>query len=284
MEEKQSVFYAACAYASGAPLPAEFIDHIILDQQKRFSLSEGLSLPSPSFHELRHQIYLKVKEAAEQEKLTTTWLARELTELTPQKVKVRRQTLSLWKQANIVKYDEEDRPEFHSVAALLLARQYSPLLREWRPTLLAKNAPWYAWIEVEPGKEPLMCAFPYEEEIPATSTNAQLLRLLSPKAIMLGNKVSLPDPVAVPSSALLYTPWEGATLEKGWYRVKGGAARFLGKVTEEDLARWNEHVKPFGITEEDAPDIFETAKLLVLQILAETRLKREREAVIWRKE
>lgn len=213
------------AYPLFAPLPLPMILH----------LGRGPSRTHPSASDLpfswrvieqhirssRMSAYVVMHPFVANGQLTTSWLLKTLTINTPGKTPVQSSTLNLWHERGLFTYLERGQPEQDSAAAMLIARMVDPRERNWLPVIITKQEPrWWCWRQDHPDAPIVACPVPLPDDLPA--------------------------------SALLWTPWPGASWRKPWVQVGAlGAVRFAGtsgllsgdewgwNLDAEDLRRWD---------------------------------------------
>jgi hypothetical protein len=254
-----------------APLPIPMVLHLFKWQRKH--LKKHVKALAPE--ELDHAAWLllenKVREkrdavstlmnpvmqaekSSREVGLSTTWMLQALTAHMPGKQPVPSQTLSLWRERNLLRYREWGRPDADSAAALLLARMVDERIRNWLPTTIGEDEPhWWCWRQDTPEMVPIPCPIPL--------------------------------PVDLPFAALLWTPWVGAAWDPHWLKIGTGrgAIRWAGAVSEnrcvrwtisqQELQRWDPEAAAFTIDfPECAEDMSHTLAHLALFRLAGTRL------------
>ena len=252
-----------------APLPIPTVLHLLKQQHKHLKKMGGASSPEELDHmawvllekkvrEKRESIYayldplVRSSQVGSKTELSTTWIRRVLTAYTPGKKNVPVQTLSLWRERNLLRYREWGRPDPDSAAALLLARMVDERIRNWLPTTLEDEAYWWCWRQDTPESSPVPCPVPLPNDLPPTT--------------------------------LLWTPWRGAAWDPHWMKVGNnlGAIRWARAVienqhlrwviTEQDLQCWDPEVAALNIMfPECAQDILQTVATLALYRLAQAR-------------
>jgi len=208
-----------------APLPIPMAEHLLkqrcrlLKKTVRTSspdeLEKGaLSLLEQDVQEKRQAVYVlmdslvQIEQVSREPSLSTTWIMHVLRAHTPENRLVPSQTLSLWRERNLLRYRERGHPDLDNTAALLLARMVDERIRNWLPTTIAEDEPdWWCWRQDTPEMSPVPCPVPLPGH-------------LSP-------------------STLLWTPWIGASWDPHWLKISDlGAIRWVGAVGEKQHVRW----------------------------------------------
>ncbi len=254
-----------------APLPIPMALHLLKQQRKLLKkavrtssqdeLEKGaLSLLEKKVQEKRDAVYIlmnlliQAELSSREAGLSTTWLLQALSAHMPGQQPVPSQTLSLWRERKLLRYQEWGRPDAESAAALLLARMVDERIRNWLPTTIGEDEPhWWCWRQDTPELLPVPCPIPFPADLPPT--------------------------------ALLWTPWGGATWDPHWLKIGTGrgAIRWTGAVSEhrcvrwtisrQELQRWDPEVAALTIDlPADAEALSHTLAQLALFRLARTRL------------
>ena len=253
-----------------APLPIPMVEHLLKQRRRLLKKTvrtisqderekEALSLLEKNIQEKRQAVYALMDPLVQAEKvsgeipLSTTWITQVLRVYTPENRVIPSQTLSLWRERNLLRYRERGHPDLAATAALLLARMVDERMRNWLPTTIAEDEPdWWCWRQDTPEMPYIPCPVP------------------------------LPDNLS--PSTLLWTPWIGATWDPHWLKIDAlGAIRWAGAVGEtqpvqwtisqQDLQVWDAEVAALQI---DFPacteEVLHTLATLALFRLARTRL------------
>lgn len=173
------------------------------------------------------------------------------------------QTLSRWRDHSLLRYRQYNHAEASSVAAILIA------------VLLSKRGQRVLLPPHGDGEEPLWWCW----------------RQDAPDAPMVA--CPIPLPTDLPSSALLWTPWEGAAWDSAWLNVgTRGAIRWAGTVVEHDkllwevslsdLDRWVPEALVHGKGLEITREILHTLANVALLHLARTRFELDGAAILER--
>ncbi len=253
-----------------APLPIPMAEHL-LKQHRRLlkktvrtssqdELEKGaLALLEKNVQEKRQVVYVlmdplvQTEQVSRELSLSTTWIMHVLRAHTPENRPVPSQTLSLWRERNLLRYRERGHPDLDNTAALLLARMVDERMRNWLPTAIEEDEPdWWCWRQDTP-------------EMP-----------------------SVPCPVPLPghlsSSTLLWTPWIGASWDSHWLKIGDlGAIRWGGAVGEKQHVRWTLSQQDLQVWDAEAAalhinfpacieEILHTLATLALFRLARSRL------------
>jgi hypothetical protein len=138
--------------------------------------------------------------------ISTEWLLRQLSET---RHTVTPTTLSRWRDAGLLRYQQKDKPEADSVASLLIATSLHKQRRGALPTsLLAGEPAWWCWRQDSPTSPVVSCPIPLPEDIPPR--------------------------------ALLWSQWTGAAWQPAWLSVgKRGAIRWAGTLEINGKLVWN---------------------------------------------
>jgi hypothetical protein len=253
-----------------APLPIPMVEHLLKHRYKLLKKTvrtisqderekEALSLLQKNVQEKRQAVYVLMDPLVQTEKvsreipLSTTWIMHMLRAHTPENRLVPSQTLSLWRERNLLRYRERGHPDLDNTAALLLARMVDERIRNWLPTTIAEDEPdWWCWRQDTPEMPWVPCPIP----LPGN---------LSP-------------------STLLWTPWLGATWDPHWLKIDAlGAIRWVGAIGEKQLVRWTIRQQDLQIWDAEVAalqinfpacteEILHTLATLALFRLARTRL------------
>lgn len=224
-----------------------------LDQAAWFLLEEKVREKREAVYTLMNPM-MQADKSSREAGLSTAWILQVLTAHMPGKQPVPSQTLSLWRERNLLRYQEWGRPDAESAAALLLARMVDERIRNWLPTTLGEDEPqWWCWRQDTPEMVPIPCPIPLPANLPLT--------------------------------ALLWTPWVGAAWDPHWLKIGNdlGAIRWAGAVSEhrcvrwtisqQELQRWDPEVAALTIDlPADAEALAHTLAQLALFRLARTRL------------
>ena len=224
-----------------------------LDQAAWFLLEQKVREKRDAVITLMNPI-MQAEKSSREIGLSTTWMLQVLTVHMPGKQPVPSQTLSLWRERNLLRYREWGHPEADSAAALLLTRMVDARIRNWLPTTIGEDEPhWWYWRQDTPEMVPVPCPIPL--------------------------------PADLPLAALLWTLWGGAAWDPHWLKIGTGrgAIRWAGAVSEnrcvrwtisqQELQRWDPEAAAFTIDfPECAEDISHTLAHLALFRLARTRL------------
>ncbi len=167
-------------------------------------------------------------------------------------ISVSNATLSRWSGHHVLRYESRGYVQVASAMAILIARELArDRLRGWLPASIPANEPeWWCWRQDAPHLPAVPCAVP------------------------------ILDSYEVPHSALLWTNWR-ASNPKNWLSLPGGSVRWASSknVTYEDLVRWAPYAETIispAIGQKPPPHILSTLSTLVLQLLAEKRLRLDR--------
>lgn len=195
-----------------APWPRALLLHA-LELHKSYSYSAFLQLHA-SLREARRETFEDFAPALKDGTWSTSYLIQKLTEFTPGKTLKKNsplsaETLSHWRKAGLLRYRAKNTPDHHSGAALLtLRRMVGNRERRWLPsyrnTSFVQEPLWWCWKQESLSSPILPCAVP------------------------------LPDDL--PSSALLWTEWQGAAWDPGWLSVGNlGCCRWAGSKEESQF-------------------------------------------------
>src|SRR5258708_39511204 len=77
---------------------------------------------------------MQAEKSSRETGLSTTWILQALTAHMPGKQPVPSQTLSLWRERNMLRHEEWGRPDADRAAALLLGRMVDERIGNWIPT------------------------------------------------------------------------------------------------------------------------------------------------------
>jgi hypothetical protein len=253
-----------------APLPIPMAEHLLKQRRRllkktvRTSLPEelekgALSLLEQNVQEKRQAVYVLMDPLVQTEKvlrepsLSTTWIMHVLRAHTPENRLVPSQTLSLWRERNLLRYRERGHPDLDNTAALLLARMVDERIRNWLPTTIAEDEPdWWCWRQETPEMPPVPCPVPLPGHLSA--------------------------------STLLWTPWIGASWDPHWLKIGNvGAMRWAGTVGEKQHVRWTMSQQDLQVWDAEAAalhidspacaeEMLHTLATLALFRLARTRL------------
>ncbi len=224
-----------------------------LDQAAWFLLEEKVREKRDAVSTLMNPL-TQAEQLSREPGLSTAWLLQALSAHMPGQQPVPSQTLSLWRERKLLRYREWGRPDAESAAALLLARMVDERIRNWLPTTIGEAEPhWWCWRQDTPEMVPIPCPTPL--------------------------------PADLPLSALLWTPWVGATWDRHWLKIGTGrgAIRWAGAVSEQrcvrwtisqqEIQRWDPEVAALTIDlPADAEALSHTLAQLALFRLARTRL------------
>ncbi len=260
-----------------APLPLPMVEHLLLRMRRIVSLSYGdkPDLNAVALEHLREAVarsrtavytsmhpYVVARKITVDEpgangegrvmRYSTSWFLRTLAVHSPKKEPIPSQTLSLWHKRGLFRYQEYALPDLDAAAALLIARMTDTRKRNWLPSLLLSDEPyWWCWRQDTPEMTPVPCPIPL--------------------------------PADVPSSALLWTPWTGASWSRCWLRLDQhvGAVRWAGvrekedgsywDVTKADLERWDPEIACHLPSSPEYEQLFQNAADLILRRLSLTR-------------
>jgi len=253
-----------------APLSRPLINELALPNELR--LSTSLDELVQDFHTQWTHLITSVKQSSTKvyqimapvvatNTLSTNWLIDQLAQASPREHKFSPETISRWRDQNLLCYQGRNKPNQDNVAALLILRMLTDTKKiiGWVPnTTIAKAEPlWWCWRQDSPTCPILPCPIPL--------------------------------PADIPSHALLWTNWLGASWQEEWLPVgKIGAARWAGTlfnrdkssllwdISEDALQRWDPEISPFshGILRDAAPLTMHTLSTLALLRLATSRLQK----------
>ena len=208
------------------------------------------------FRFLHSTVFKKIDDDMKEQRVSSEWFIDQIAKLAPQHGRITNETLSYWRRIGLLRDEGFNQPEKGNVAAILALRLNAPTReRGWvpiktTPSLGKDLASWYCW------------------------------RQDSPRASLLSCPVPLPEDL--PTSAFLWTTWEGASWYPGWIRINDyGCARWarirkdgIWDISEEELAMWDPDITPLG---EDIasglPITMHTLATLALLRLASFRLR-----------
>jgi len=255
------------SYPDFAPLPFPIFQHLLRRFERKGRGDDGSLVPLLE-KEVRQKrgiafAYMNpfVRAGLRQKELrdhrfSTAWLLRTLAEEGPEKKPIPYSTLSYWHGRGLLQYSEHGLPEFDSAAALCIARMIDQGERNWLPSIIGEAEPhWWCWRQDDPESQPLLCPIPL--------------------------------PADLPSKALLWTPWAGASWDPHWVLIGKdlGAIRWAGVkrdqfnarhwgITTEDIERWDPLVATLtlDIPREEPQELVQTLATLALHRLARTRI------------
>lgn len=130
-------------------------------------------------------------------------------------------TLTTWRQRGIVLYEERNKPDYRSVAPLLLMRALDKRENKFLPpTLTEEDRHWFCWRQDNPHLAPVPYRVPLTKEFPTAG---------------------------LPQQAILWTPWVGAIWNGHWMKINStGAIRFAHITMQQENINWNitlEHIQ-----------------------------------------
>lgn len=130
-------------------------------------------------------------------------------------------TLTTWRQRGIVLYEERNRPDYRSIAPLLLMRALDKRENKFLPPALTEeDRHWFCWRQDDPHVAPVPYQVPLIEELPTTD---------------------------LPQQTILWTPWAGAIWNRQWMKINStGAIRFAHVTTQQQNTSWDitlEHIQ-----------------------------------------
>lgn len=265
------------SYPLFAPLPLPMVEHLLLRIRRIVILSHGdkpdvhvvaLEQVQEAVAHYRTAVYTYMHPYVVARKITvdesglngegrvmrysTSWFLRTLAVHSPNKEPIPSQTLSLWHKRGLFRYQEYAIPDLDSAAALLIARMTDKRKRNWLPSLLLPDEPyWWCWRQDTPDAPPVPCPIPLPEDIP--------------------------------SSALLWTSWVGASWNRCWLRLDQnvGAVRWAGmqekedgiswEITKADLERWDPEIASHLPSSPEYEQLLQNAAELVLRRLSLAR-------------
>src|SRR6266567_3545567 len=111
-----------------------------LDQMAWFLLAEKVREKREAVYTLMNPM-MQAEQSSREAGLSTAWMLQALTAHMPEQQPVPSQTLSLWRERNLLRYREWGLPEADSAAALLLARMVDVRIRNWLPTTIEEDEP-----------------------------------------------------------------------------------------------------------------------------------------------
>ncbi len=209
--------------------------------------------------EQRTRVYTLMTPVVRKHALTTEWIIEKLTEFTPKRTAKRTpisaETISRWREQGLIRYQEKNRPNAQSAAALLTLRLLiQQKERRWTPSAISQSEPlWWCWRQDSPQAPIIPCPIPLPEDLPHT--------------------------------ALLWTTWLGASWDPAWLQLGNkGCARWAGtiqehdqllwRMSEEDLQQWDKEIAPLGnnVLDTAAPLTRHTLATLALLRLVTPRL------------
>jgi hypothetical protein len=253
-----------------APLSRPLINTLASPGELR--LSTSLNELVQDFHEQWIQLITRVKQSSTKvyqimaptvaaNTLSTNWLIDQLAQASPHDHRLSPETISRWRDQNLLCYQGRNKPNQDNAAALLIVRMLTDTkkITRWLPnTTITKEEPlWWCWRQDSPTSPVIPCPIPLPEDIP--------------------------------SHALLWTNWLGASWQEEWLSVgKLGAARWAGTlfntekksllwdISEEALQQWDPEISPFshGVLSDIAPLTMHTLSTLALLRLATSRLQK----------
>jgi hypothetical protein len=176
-------------------------------------------------------------------RLSSSWLMQALKANTPEKIPVGTQTLALWHDRGIFRYQGRGRPDIDNAAALLIARMLDRRERNWKPSSMEESEPaWWCWRQDRPEAPIVACPVPLPADLPAT--------------------------------ALLWTPWLGSAWQnRHWLKVgdlgairwahtqeliRGG--RWIWALSHDTLAAWCPQVAAMALPGRSARSTREIAR------------------------
>ena len=196
-----------------APLNKPMIEQALAyqeseEQESRSALSNGLKRSDESYILLRERVqasrsqaFASVDEAIRMNQFTSDWMLSRLS--------VSPESLHRWREMALVVYEDRDAPDPDNGAAVITMRKLIPdRMRGWLPmppkeakkhNYFKKEPLWWAWRQDDPSSPVLPCP--------------------------------IPIPSDVPSHALVWTDWLGASWKPMWLRIgTSGCCRWAGTV------------------------------------------------------
>ncbi|MHB8596759.1 MAG: hypothetical protein ACYDER_08110 [Ktedonobacteraceae bacterium] len=228
----------ALAYPLFAPLPVPLVRHVYRGPSRTHpsarSQPRSLSILEQQIRMSRNAAYTVMHPFVASNTLTTSWLLKTLSTDTPGKVPVQTAHLALWHERHLLRYAERGYPDPDNAAALLVARMVDPRERNWLPPTMTEEEPaWWCWRQDQPDAPVVACPVPLPPDLPAT--------------------------------ALLWTPWLGASWQTPWLPVGTlGAIRFAGtrgplhgeewnwSLTADELRQWDPEIAAFALPRESS--------------------------------
>ena len=217
----------------------------------------------------RQETYQQMLPAVKNGEFTTNWMLSSISKYTPKKHPQNSKTisavaLSRWRESGLVHYQNKNTPDFDSGAALITLRRLIPHReRGWLPTppksvsknhYFTKEPLWWCWRQDSPACPIVPCPVPLPED--------------------------------VPTSALLWTDWLGASWKPEWLCIGNlGCCRWarttirndrlLWATTEEDLEIWGTPISETykKALRNDVPLTLHTLATSALLLLATERLE-----------
>jgi len=209
-----------------APLSRPMVIHLLLGKRRR-SLVRADNPSSVLFQEtgytqdewdaLEQEVRIKRQEVealmyplVQSKALSTEWLRQTLNIYAPgeKSEQISLPTLTVWRKRGLLIYEQRNRPEATSAAALLIARMIDVRERNWLPASIEVGEPrWWCWRQDDPQLDPTPCPLPLSERFPP--------------------------------GTLFWTPWVGAAWDSHWMRINSlGAIRWAGAVREDQQTWW----------------------------------------------
>lgn len=174
----------------------------------------------PLIQARRQTIFDLVNPVLSSGNLTEKWLLQTLSQYTPGQMMIYPQRLAEWRDVHLLLRTASGEPEPNSVCCLLLARMLNPNRTGWLPRPTAAEAYW-CWRLDAPGR----ILLPYEMPL-------VILDQERPDVVKIA-----PREEEVPF--VLWTPWQGAAWDSdAWVVVEGGAIRWVGEPTMNQLPQW----------------------------------------------
>ncbi|MGH2496580.1 MAG: hypothetical protein ACRDIV_17920 [Ktedonobacteraceae bacterium] len=194
------------AYPLFAPLPVPMVLHLLRGPSKPHPAAEQQPLTwrllEQRVRATRQTAFVYMDPFVQGEHISSSWLMQALRANAPEKIPVGTQALSLWHERKLLRYSERGRPAPDNAAALLIARMVDKRERNWLPTNMREDEPsWWCWRQDGLDAPITACPVPLPPDLPAT--------------------------------ALLWTPWQGASWQRRpWLRVGSLGAIRWARATE----------------------------------------------------
>lgn len=176
----------------------------------------------PEIFTEQRQVFSLMDPLVRTKKLTRKWLLDQLSKYIPEDQIVYPDRLREWHRDNLLLYDEQDRLESQSTAALLVMRRLDHRRKGWLPRGLIAPRSYFCWRQNASHLVP----FPYELSlVPVSPQTPSLVK---------------PSPAGEESPYLLWSPWKGASWDdaEAWHVRDHGAIRWVGEPTLDQLAQW----------------------------------------------
>jgi hypothetical protein len=250
------------AYAAVAPLPIPLANHLYryFLRKSRASESDVWFLFLQKLIKVRKDVYLHLDDAVcnigtdipHNRKFTTEFLRRFLAPYTPSKREIPSKTYNTWLEMGLVRHSSKGQPIPDSGAALAIVRMLIDETKVFPRSLSSDEPLWWCYVQESPSSP--------VKQMPITCLSQ------------------------LPPSAILWTPWAGASWDPTWLLLgKGlGAIRFaeacteqrctVYKVTLDNLLGWKPEFADLFVPGPFAKDILQALARLTLIHLAQERM------------